>query len=86
MEELGFSDFDVRNYWGLMAPPGTPAAITGELNAAIRKLVVQPDVAARLRQDATEPSPMDSQGVASFIAADLNRWKQLIVSAKLNLG
>ena len=86
MEELGFGDFDVRNYWGLMAPPGTPATITGEMNAAISRLVVQPDVAARLRQDATEPSPMDGQGVAAFLAADLNRWKNLISATKLNLS
>lgn len=86
MEELGFDDFDVRNYWGLMAPPGTPATITGEMNAAISRLVVQPDVAARLRQDATEPSPMDGQGVAAFLAADLNRWKNLISATKLNLS
>src|SRR5689334_5199845 len=39
MGELGFGDFDVNNYWGLVAPPGTPAAITNELNAAISKLI-----------------------------------------------
>ena len=86
MEELGFADYDVNNYWGLMAPPGTPAAITTELNTAIRQLVATPAVAARLRQDATEPTNLDPDGVRAFIAADLERWKQLIVSAKLNLS
>ncbi len=86
MEEQGFADFDVNNYWGLMAPPGTPAAITNELNAAIRKLVATPAVAARLRQDATEPTSLDPDGVRAFLAADLERWKQLIISAKLNLS
>ena len=86
MEELGFADYDVNNYWGLMAPPGTPAAITTELNTAVRQLVATPAVAARLRQDATEPTNLDPEGVRAFIAADLERWKQLIVSAKLNLS
>lgn len=86
MEELGFGDFDVNNYWGLVAPPGTPSAITGELNAAIRKLIATPAVAARLRQDATEPTALDPDGVRAFLAADFERWKKLIVSTNMNLG
>ncbi|MDO9402697.1 MAG: tripartite tricarboxylate transporter substrate-binding protein [Polaromonas sp.] len=86
MEELGFKDFDVNNYWGLMAPPGTPASITGELNAAINKLIAQPAVTARLRQDATEPTSLEGAGITQFIARDLERWKHLITSTKMQLG
>jgi len=86
MGELGFGDFDVNNYWGLVAPPGTPAAITNELNAAISKLIATPVVAARLRQDATEPASMTPEAVHAFLVADTERWKQLILSAKLNLS
>ncbi|RZJ20230.1 MAG: tripartite tricarboxylate transporter substrate binding protein, partial [Haliea sp.] len=86
MEELGFKDFDVNNYWGLMAPPGTPASITGELNAAVNKLIAQPAVTARLRQDATEPTAMDGAGIMQFISRDFDRWKHLITSTKMQLG
>ena len=84
MEELGFSDFDVNNYWGLMAPPGTPAAITNVLNAEVNKLIAQPAVAARLRQDATEPTPMDGPAILAFLAADVARWRGLIKAANLS--
>ena len=85
MEELGFRDFDVNNYWGLMAPPGTPVAITSALNAEVNKLISQPAVATRLRQDATEPTPMDGPAIQAFIAADLARWRALIKSANLQV-
>lgn len=86
MEELGFNDFDVNNYWGLMAPPGTPAAITNVLNAEINRLISQPAVAARLRQDATEPTPMDGPAIMAFLTADVARWRGLIKAAKLNVS
>lgn len=85
MEELGFKDFDVNNYWGLMAPPGTSAAITGEINAAVNKLIAQPAVTARLRQDATEPTTLEGAAITAFLVADLNRWKQLIISTNMQL-
>lgn len=86
MEELGFGDFDVTNYWGLMAPPGTPASITNELNTAINRLIAQSPVAARLRQDATEPTTLDGSGVMAFVVADYERWKNLITSTNMKLG
>ncbi len=86
MEELGFKDFDVNNYWGLMAPPSTPVAITSELNAAVNKLIAQPAVTARLKLDATEPTSLEGAAISAFITADLNRWKQLISSTNMKLS
>ncbi len=85
MEELGFSDFDINNYWGLMAPPGTPTSITSVLNAEVNKLISQTSVAARLRQDATEPTPMDGPAILTFLTADVARWRRLIKSANLSV-
>lgn len=86
MGELGYPDFDVNNYWGLMAPPGTPAAIYGELNAIVNKLIVTPTFTARLRQDATEPSPMEPAAITSFLTADVARWRSLIKAANLSVS
>ena len=85
MEELGFKGFDVNNYWGFVAPPKTPAIITQKLNDEINKLLATPAVIARLRQDATEPSPMPLASINAMLVADLNKWKQLVATAKLQL-
>lgn len=85
MEELGFKGFDVNNYWGLMAPPKTPVVITQRLNEEVNKLLIKPSIVARLRQDATEPSPMTTDIISAFLVADMAKWRKLIQSANLSL-
>ena len=85
MEELGFKGFDVNNYWGFVAPPKTPVTITQRLNDEVNKLLTMPAVIARLRQDATEPSPLSLPMISTMLLSDLNKWKRLIAAAKLQL-
>ena len=40
----------------------------------------------RLRQDATEPTPMDGPAIMAFLTADVARWRGLIKAAKLNVS
>lgn len=85
MEELDFKGFDVNNYWGFVAPPKTPVTITQRLNDEVNKLLTMPAVIARLRQDATEPSPLSLPMISTMLLSDLNKWKRLIEAAKLQL-
>jgi tripartite-type tricarboxylate transporter receptor subunit TctC len=39
MAESGFADFDVLNYFGLVAPKGTPDAVIERLSDAVAKVV-----------------------------------------------
>ncbi|MEN9560716.1 MAG: hypothetical protein RLZZ502_1927 [Pseudomonadota bacterium] len=85
MDELGFKGFDVNNYWGLMAPPKTPEAMTTQLNQWVNTIVQQPEVITRLKQDATEPTRMSTAEVKEFISQDMLRWRKLIETAALKL-
>ena len=81
MAESGFADFDVLNYFGLVAPRGTPDAVIERLSEAVAKVVKLPEVVARFQVDAIEPAAQGSQSLGRFLAQDLSGW-QKVVSAQ----
>ena len=85
MKEAGANGTEVYNYWGLVAPVGTPAAIVNRLNAEVQKFLAQKEVQERLANDGVELTPGGPERLAAFIANDYNGWKKLVVDAKLKV-
>ena len=85
MKEAGANGTEVYNYWGLVAPIGTSAAIVQRLNAEVQKFLAQKDVNERLASDGVDLTPGGPERLAAFIANDYNGWKKLVVEAKLKL-
>ncbi len=85
MAEAGFSNFDVLNYFGLMAPKATPAAVVDRLNAALAKAVALPDVRARFAADALEPATGAPAQLAAFIEKDYGGWQRVVAVQNLKL-
>jgi tripartite-type tricarboxylate transporter receptor subunit TctC len=83
MAESGFAGFDVLNYFGLMAPRGTPPALLDRLQAAVAKVVQLPDVKARFAQDGLEAAAPGRDAWAAFIQRDYNAWKQVVQAQNL---
>lgn len=83
-QEEGVPNANVINYWGIVAPAGTPPAIVARLNADVQKVLAQPDVRERLEKEGAELIPGPPERLGSLIEADLNGWKKLIVEAKLS--
>jgi tripartite-type tricarboxylate transporter receptor subunit TctC len=78
MSEL-LPGFVVSPWWGMVAPPKTPAAITEKVSAAVAEVLKQPDVAKRL----TEMGNLDAVGstpaeMAQFLKVERERWGGLI--------
>jgi tripartite-type tricarboxylate transporter receptor subunit TctC len=84
-QEAGVDNADVINYWGIVAPAGTPREVVARLNAETQKILAQPDVRERLEKEGAELIPGPPDKLATLIAADLDRWKKLIVEANLQL-
>jgi tripartite-type tricarboxylate transporter receptor subunit TctC len=84
-QEEGVADASVINYWGIVAPAGTPPEIVARLNAEIQKLLTQPEVRARLDAEGAEIIAGPPDRLGALIQSDLDRWKKLIADAKLQL-
>lgn len=85
MAESGLANFDVLNYFGLMAPKATPAAVVERLNAALAKVVALPDVRARFAADALEPATGSPAQLAAFIEKDYGGWQRVVAAQNLKI-
>ncbi len=84
-KESGIENADVINYWGIVAPLGTPRDIVAKLNAEVLKVLAQPDVRERLEREGAELIPGPPERLGALIEVDLTSWKKLITEARLQL-
>jgi tripartite-type tricarboxylate transporter receptor subunit TctC len=78
-------DAEVINYWGIVAPAGTPRDVVAKLNAEVERALALPDVRERLEREGAELIPGAPERLGTLIETDLKSWKKLITEARLQL-
>lgn len=82
MEELGYKDFVVTQFQGLLAPAGTDPAILSRLHEEVVKAARQPNVIQKLQTEGgNEIVAGTPQEFARLIQEDLQRYRKLIADA-----
>jgi tripartite-type tricarboxylate transporter receptor subunit TctC len=77
MGELGYKTFDITNWYGLVAPAGTPAAVVGVLNAAVQKVLKAPDVARQLAELGVRGQAMTPEQFGEFGRAEWTKYRDI---------
>jgi len=70
-------------WFGVVAPPKTPAPIAEKLSAAIAEALKLPDVLKRLGELSAEPLGYSPAQMAAFMKLDAVRWLEVIRSANV---
>jgi tripartite-type tricarboxylate transporter receptor subunit TctC len=83
--EAGITDADVINYWGIVAPAGTPREIVQRLNFEVARILAQSEVRERLEREGSDIVSGSPERLNEIIDADLARWKKLTAETKLRL-
>ena len=85
MAEAGLAGIDVVNYFGIMAPAGTPEAVVFKLNAAINRMALLPEVVARFKADAVEAATGSPALLGAFLEADYRAWRNVVKTQNLKI-
>jgi tripartite-type tricarboxylate transporter receptor subunit TctC len=76
--ESGIAGFEADQWYGLVAPAATPAAVVARLNAEVNKALALPDVAQQLATEGAQPMPGAPQVFGELIRREIPRWAEVV--------
>ena len=85
-EELGYKGFTAVQWYGIVGPAKMPPAIVSRLHDEINKALATPELRERLSAEALQPMPMTSAEFATFIEAEVARWKKLVRERNIEMN
>ena len=78
MAEQGWPDFDVRGWFGVVAPAGTPKAIVDKYNATIKAMLARDDTKARLLNMGLDSLSSTPEEFGAFIKSEVAKWAPVV--------
>ena len=81
--ESGYAGFETSQWYGLLAPAGTPDAIIQKLVQVAAAAGKTPTVAERLAAEAAEPATNSPKEFAEFIKVEAARWSEVVKKSKI---
>lgn len=74
----GTRGFEADQWYGLVAPAGTPAAVVRLLNEHVNRALASPEVQTRLATEGAEPTPTTPEAYGQLIASEIKRWAPVV--------
>jgi len=78
--EVGYADFELNTWFGLMAPAGTPEPVIGKLHAAFVQAVHAPEVVKQMIDQGAEPVTDTPREFAAYIDSEIKRLGNIVTS------
>lgn len=78
MREAGVPGYEKVQWFGVLAPAGTPQPVISKLNAEMVRALKLPDVAKRLRDLGSEPVANSPEQFDVLIKSEIKKWAKVI--------
>jgi tripartite-type tricarboxylate transporter receptor subunit TctC len=80
-EASGIAGFDIGLWQGFFAPRGTPSDVVARLNTEINRILMEPDVKAKLVEAGAEITPMSVAQFEEFVKGEVVKFAAIIKEA-----
>jgi tripartite-type tricarboxylate transporter receptor subunit TctC len=82
LAELGLAGYEVSSPVWMMAPHGVPKPIIAKLSDELVRIASSAEFKAHVMKFAGDPAPLSSTALASNVANENEKWKQLVALTK----
>jgi len=79
--EAGVPGYEVSNWWGILAPAGTPAAVLDRLYREITAIQDSPETRKRFELEGAEVVRMKPAEFATFVTQETEKWTRVVKDA-----
>lgn len=83
--EAGLADLAITGFFGLMAPPGTPADVVATLNAAMRKALASDALRKSFDAMSFEVGSGSAEDLAAIIARGRERYGRIVAERSIRV-
>jgi len=81
--EAGVPTYEAVNWWGIVAPAGTPQPIVDRLQAEAAAMFADPETNRRLAGEGAEPVASKPADFAAFVRAEIKKWDEVGKAANI---
>jgi tripartite-type tricarboxylate transporter receptor subunit TctC len=82
-EALNRKDFEADQWYGVVAPAGTPREIVMKLNTAINAALASDAIKTRLSSEGAIATPSTPEAYGQLIVSEIARWKPVMTSGRV---
>jgi tripartite-type tricarboxylate transporter receptor subunit TctC len=79
--EAGVPGFEVANWWGILAPAGTPQPALDRLYREITAILDSPETRKRFELEGAEVVRMKPPAFAAFVTQETEKWTRVVKEA-----
>jgi len=76
-------DYEVDNWYGLMAPAGTPKDVLVKLETEIRKIITTPEARQRMAAVGIDPSVVGPEELMQLLVGDIDKFRKVVKFANI---
>ena len=77
--------FEAVAWYAIVAPPNTPKAIVGKINADVNEALATPEIQAQLKKLSAEVFGGSVDKTAKYLQDEIERWGAVIKAAKVEM-
>jgi tripartite-type tricarboxylate transporter receptor subunit TctC len=81
--EMGLPGYSFELWWGILAPPGTPAELVAKINADVNRILATPEIREMFLREGAEPAIMTPAQFAGTIRDEIEGWKKVAKKANI---
>ena len=76
--EAGVPGYEATNWWGILAPAGTPQEVVDKVHGAIVAVQDSPETQKHLESEGAEVVRKSSAEFGAFMVSEMSKWEQVV--------